>query len=77
MQTKYLSEQQLKSKTDVEIAELWNILAKIFKNKNNVETNQTCTVGFLQLSRETKRRGFELHETKFGKIILQPLKETA
>lgn len=77
MQTKYLSEEQLKAKTNDEIAVLWNGLAKIFKGNNSVQTNQTSVVGFLQLSRETKRRGLELIETKFGRIILQQIKETA
>lgn len=76
MQTKILTEQQLQAKTNLEIAELWNSLAKIFKGNNNIQTNGKAVVGFLQLSRETKRRGLELSETKFGRIILQPITET-
>lgn len=50
---------------NLELAALWNTLAKAFEGKGK------CEVGFLELSRETRKRGLELNKSKMGNIILQ------
>jgi len=60
----------LTNKTNGEIAKLWNDLSRAFEKKGN------CSVGFLELSRETERRGLVLDKNKLGNIILQPKPES-
>lgn len=67
-----ITEADLKNKTDIEIAAMWNELAKIFKSNESLVENQKSMVGILQLSRETERRKLVMSETKFGKIVLEP-----
>lgn len=61
----------LTGKTNGEIQKLWNDLSRAFEGKGN-----KCPVGFLELSRETERRGLVLDKNKFGNIILQPKSTT-
>lgn len=64
-----MSAEEIKGKTDSEIQELWNELARVFEGMK--PRPRVAVVGFFELSRETERRNLVLDKDKFGKIILK------
>lgn len=58
-----------------ELQSIWNGIAACFEAKTGLSLSIRHRFGFLQLSRETARRGLELGSGKRGEIILQKAKE--
>lgn len=84
----FMSKEDLQRRSDEQLLELWQRMTGMFNDKikggdrhscseANLKRTEHSVAGLLSLSRETKRRGLEIVQTKFGKIILQPIKQTA
>lgn len=66
-----MSEKKIDQYTDQELQDVWNAIGKCFEQGRGIQLTIRYGFGFIQLSRETARRGLEMEAGRMGQIILK------